>query len=478
MNEFKIIDTLGKISSGNGINLADSLSGIAIYEKKIALLFFSKESGYGDIKKYENLITESVNKEFANTTIHFDYTNDIKYKNSLSKSFKKNISQHINSDYQLDKWKTDGHKMLWHLDRVKDWQEEKKIAPLHIDMGFVNGCNMACTYCYGVIQNRAGYGTDAKNVFYTPKEKIINVFKEAKEIGVKSISIIGEGENTLHPDFYEILSYAKKIDLDIALSTNGIKIDNEKMDIFLDSLTWAKVNISAADPKSFKEIHKVAQFERVKKNIENLVKLRNKKSYKCTLGIQMVITKSNHDQIIPLAKLGAELGVDYCQVKPCTDTYDFKLDSMPGSDYLNLLDIFKEAETYSNEKYSVSVKWKKILNGGWKDYKTCFGTEFLINISGTGNVFPCCHWFDYRKDEFLMGNIIKTSLKDIVFSNRYAEVQKKIQTDVNVNKDCASNCRQHHMNRFLFHEGKSSTADLNEKYSEALSEKPNHINFI
>ena len=37
------------------------------------------------------------------------------------------------------------------------------------------------------------------------------------------------------------------------------------MDIFLNSLTWAKVNISAADPKSFKEIHKVAQFERVRK---------------------------------------------------------------------------------------------------------------------------------------------------------------------------------------------------------------------
>ena len=114
-------------------------------------------------------------------------------------------------------------------------------APLHIDMGFVNGCNMACTYCYGVIQNRAGYGTNAKNIFFTPKEKIIDVFKEAKEIGVKSISIIGEGENTLHPDFYEILSFAKKIDMDIGLSTNGIKIDKEKMDIFLDSLTWAKV---------------------------------------------------------------------------------------------------------------------------------------------------------------------------------------------------------------------------------------------
>lgn len=478
MNEFKVIDIIKNASNGNGVNLADSLSGISIYDQKISLLFFSEKNGSGDIRKYESLITEKIKNQFKNSIINFDYTNDVKYKNSLSKGFKNNISKYKDSDYKLDKWQTDGHKMLWHLGRVKEWQENKRIAPLHIDMGFVNGCNMACTYCYGVIQNRAGYGTNAKNIFFTPKEKIIDVFKEAKEIGVKSISIIGEGENTLHPDFYEILSFAKKIDMDIGLSTNGIKIDKEKMDIFLDSLTWAKVNISAADPKSFKEIHKVTQFERVKKNIENLVSLRNKKGYKCTLGLQMVITKKNHDQIIPLAKLGSELGVDYCQVKPCTDTYDFKLDSMPGSDYLNLLDIFKEAEKYSNKNYSVSVKWKKILNGGWKDYKTCFGTEFLINISGTGNVFPCCHWFDYRKDEFLMGNITKNSLKDIVYSDRYNEIQKKIQKDVNVNKDCASNCRQHHMNRFLSHEGKTDANKLEEKYSETISKKPNHMNFV
>ena len=147
MNEFKVIDIIKNASNGNGVNLADSLSGISIYDQKISLLFFSEKNGSGDIRKYESLITEKIKNQFKNSVINFDYTNDVKYKNSLSKGFKNNISKYKDADYKLDKWQTDGHKMLWHLGRVKEWQENKRIAPLHIDMGFVNGCNMACTYC-------------------------------------------------------------------------------------------------------------------------------------------------------------------------------------------------------------------------------------------------------------------------------------------------------------------------------------------
>ena len=81
----------------------------------------------------------------------------------------------------------------------------------------------------------------------------------------------------------------------------------------------------------------------------------------------MVVTKENMNDIVPLSKLGKECGVDYFVVKPCSDTFDSRLDS-PKGEYIEALDIFKEAEQYSNEKYTVNVKWKKVLNGGWKDY--------------------------------------------------------------------------------------------------------------
>ena len=34
---------------------------------------------------------------------------------------------------------------------------------------------------------------------------ILHYHEDAKDVGVRSIALIGEGENTLHPDFHEIL---------------------------------------------------------------------------------------------------------------------------------------------------------------------------------------------------------------------------------------------------------------------------------
>ena len=77
-----------------------------------------------------------------------------------------------------------------------------------------------------------------------------------------------------------------------------------------------------------------------------------------------------------------------------------------------------------------------------------------------------------------MGNIINKSFKEIWESDRYWEVQEKIRNEVNVNKHCESNCRQHYINRFLFHEGKTNMEKIKEDYKKHIDNKPDHINFI
>ena len=65
-----------------------------------------------------------------------------------------------------DKWNMDSHKLFWHLDRVEAWQRGERVAPLHLDMGISSGCNMACTFCYGVIQIRRFWYKFKKNISY------------------------------------------------------------------------------------------------------------------------------------------------------------------------------------------------------------------------------------------------------------------------------------------------------------------------
>lgn len=355
-------------------------------------------------------------------------------------------------------FRMDSHKLYWHLDRVLKWQKGRRISPLHIDLGISTGCNESCKYCYGALQGRVG----PKNYFNMPKDALLRFLKDAKDMDVRSVAFIGEGENTLNPALYDTLNYAKQINLDVSLATNGIAIKEDRIKDMLESLTWLRFNISAATPQSFANIHRVKPevFFAVTENIKKVVSTKKKYNLPTTIGMQMVLLHENIGDVKPLACLGRDLGIDYLVVKPCSDTYDNRLNS-DYDQYSKSQGLFRQAENFSTDDYKVIVKWQKMMHGGKKNYEVCHGTQFILAISANGNVFPCGHWFNIRKDEFLMGNIIEDSFKKIVDSQRYWDVQKKIQS-VDVVKDCESNCRPHYINEFL-----------------CMSKKqPEHINFI
>lgn len=357
-----------------------------------------------------------------------------------------------------DTYRMDGHKLFWHLDRVLEWQQGKRIIPLHVDFGITTGCNFACRYCYGMLQGRKG----KKNAYHLPEEAILQFFSDAKDGGVRSIALIGEGENTLNPALYPAIAHAGKIGLDICLATNGLELQREGLREALSVLSWIRFNISAATEKEYTHIHGVGKedFARVLKNIRTCVKLKRDHGLGVTIGLQAVLLQSNLYEVVPLARLGKELGVDYLVVKPCSDTYDSTLGA-PLEEYEKLEADFTKAESASSNGYNVIIKRLKISNKGKKTYRTCYGTEFLLAVSGNGNVYPCGHWFNYGDNKYLMGNIVKQRFSDIVAGQRYADVQHAIKS-INVNNDCESNCRQHYINIFL----------------QMLADKPDHINFI
>jgi radical SAM protein with 4Fe4S-binding SPASM domain len=389
-----------------------------------------------------------------------------------------------------DPYRMDADKLMWHKDRLTEWVSGKRIAPLHIDMGITTGCNLGCKFCYGVVQARKGFvGTDgwistAKsdgNIENMPLETIIRIFDDAKRAGVRSVNIDGSGENTLNPALKQALEHAVKIDLDVALATHGASIKYDTIDTLLTSLQWLRINLSAATRESYKVVHQRDWFDKVIKNTKLLVEgkkkrgLKNNKGLETTIGFQMILTRDNFDDIVTIAKLGQELGIDYTVIKPISDTPDNRLDA-PFEEYLNYVDVFKEAESYSTDEYSVIIKWKKMGNMGNKRYEKCYGTRFIIAIEGDGSVFPCGHWFDIERENFLLGNVNETSLYDIFKSKKYWKIQNEI---LNVDlRYCQANCRQHNANLSLW--------DIMQKknpieYIESVKIPdvgPKHINFV
>jgi radical SAM protein with 4Fe4S-binding SPASM domain len=353
-----------------------------------------------------------------------------------------------------DSYKMNSHKLMWHLDRLTPWMEDKKIVPLYIDMGITQTCNISCTYCfYATPENRT------KKIISTDNMKIF--LKECAEMGVKAIGILGDGEPMVHKGVYDIINSGKEYGLDMAISTNGKTLNSEKAKQFLSSLSWIRFNISAAKKSTYAKVMGTSEdtYDTVIKNIKLCVALKQKYNLDVTIGMQMVLVPDCLDDIVDFAKLGKQIGVDYAVIKQCSENLNQNL-ALTLKDFADHKDKLLEAEQFTDENFSMIVKWEKIQKFGVRNYEQCYGCEFLPQISGAGDVYPCGSLF--LNPEYYIGNINTHSFKDIVHGERYHEVMKKVTSDVDVHKDCGTSCRQNEINEFLFE----------------LKNKPQHLNFI
>lgn len=370
----------------------------------------------------------------------------------------------------MEKLILDGSKVMWHKDRIDAWLRREHIAPVTIDCALTTRCTYRCVYCYGKMQCINQFPSLERDV-------IMSFLDDAAEIGVKAISFVSDGESTCNPNLEEAIIRGRNNGMDMALGTNGFLLTDEELENILPCLTYLRFNISAGDMDRYCYIHGVNEkcYDKVIHNIKTAVKIKKEKELAVTIGLQMVLMPEFEDQIIPLTKLGRELGVDYLVIKHCSDDENHTL----GIDYEKydaLVAKLKEAEGYSTKDYQVSAKWSKILSHGHKCYKQCYGAPFIIQMSGSGLVAPCGMFFNEKYKEYHIGNIKEKRFKEIWQSDRYWEVMNKIASnDFDANTMCGTLCLQHKTNEVLWkikNENYEIPSDLDN------SKKPRHINFI
>ena len=368
------------------------------------------------------------------------------------------------------KYVLDGHKLLYHLDRVKAWLDGERIAPVTIDWSLTRACTYKCIYCYGQLQENIRKKITKKVAF--------DFLDDAAEIGVKATSLVSDGESTCSPVLYDVITHGNEVGLDMALGTNGYLLDDEKLDEILPHLTYLRFNISAGEPDRYAYIMGCdkSAYYKVINTIKKCVEIKQENGLDVTLGLQMVLMPKMADQIIPLTKLGKELGVDYLVIKHCSDD-EFGSLGVEYSKYNDLIPLLKEAESYSDDNYLVKVKWSKILSEGKRKYSQCFGPPFILQMSGSGLVAPCGMLFSDNYKKYHIGNIVDTRFKKIWQSDRYWEVMDRITSDeFDARTDCGSLCLQHNVNDFLWDLEKGNIKL--ERFKPPEGGLPVHINFI
>lgn len=331
----------------------------------------------------------------------------------------------------------DSHKLMYHPRKVADWFEKGDCYPVHIEIGITARCNHRCVFCaLDFLEHQGDIDTQV----------LINAFKQMAEKGVKSVMFGGEGEPLLHKDIILLTQKAKEFGLDVAVTTNGTFLDQEKIEKCLPHLSWIKFSVDAGTPESYAKIHGTSedQFYKLLENIKNAVEYKKQNNLDCTIGTQFLIIPQNLNEGTLLAEKLKQIGVDYLSVKPYAHHPKSFNNLIVNPEDYNKLEA--DLKNIGDDKFKVFFRKatiERIQEGN--AYPECYGLSFFCLIDAKGNVLPCNLFYD--SPEFTYGNLNFNSFNEIWGGERRKQILEKIkQKGVD---DCRVGCRCDVINRYL-----------------------------
>jgi MoaA/NifB/PqqE/SkfB family radical SAM enzyme len=306
----------------------------------------------------------------------------------------------------------------------------------------------------------------------------LNLLDDFATIGVRSVSLVSDGESTLSNAYVPFIQHAAEAGIDVGNATNGWEWGPEKIEQVLPHLTWVRFTVAAGRPESYANImykgpEHTDVFDRAIRHIKYAVDLKQRNHLPVTLGIQMVLMPHLKDEIIPFAKLGLDLGVDYAVIKHCSDDEQHTL-GIDYSQYENLHDLLVQAESMSNERTKIIVKWDKIRDGDKPSYKRFYGPQFLLQISGSGLVAPSGMFFNARYSKLHIGNFTEERFIDIWKSERYWRAMNYLASPAfDAQTMMGTLPIQHYVSTALDNHAKGIARIL-----PGTGQKPLHVNFL
>lgn len=264
--------------------------------------------------------------------------------------------------------------------------------PLYILTELTFSCNYRCPQCI--------LGDKEETIKLKPKipEMPIALFKKIVDEGEKyqcrSLCLNHTSEPLLVRDLADRIFYARDHGfLDILMNTNG-ELLNEKIseELIQSGLTRLMVSIDANSTETFEKIRVGGNFEKVKNNVLNFIKIRNELGLKLPLvRTSFVLQKDNGHELNDFKNFWKEK-VDYVHIQSFSKPYDTAEDSRINHKKSDTEDIFR-----------------------------CDQPNNRIVIRSDGQVLPCCSWFSY---ELPVGNVNDSSIFEIWNSKSMKDLRK------------------------------------------------------
>jgi radical SAM protein with 4Fe4S-binding SPASM domain len=354
-----------------------------------------------------------------------------------------------------DAFRLDSHKLMFHPHRVAQWLDSATVYPLYMELSPSGACNHRCTFC---AKDYRGYQPR-----FLETGVLVERLAELASLGLRSVMYAGEGEPLLHRDIASIIAHTRSVDIDVALTTNGVLLSPELSSRILPLLSWVKVSIDAGSPAGYAAIHGTGpgDFDKVFANIEAAARLIATNNWHCTLGTQALLLPENAGEMETLAGRARDAGARYLVLKPYSQHHKSTTCRYDGIDYTPYLALQERLERFNDAGFSVIFRRNTFrkLQERERGYDRCLALPFWSYVDSAGDVWGCS---SYLGDErFRYGNLYSETFQQVWTGDRRAASLAFVAAELDP-ASCRMNCRMDAINRYLWE----------------LAHPSGHVNFI
>lgn len=317
----------------------------------------------------------------------------------------------------------------WSLPVLAAWPKVKQIVkgdipvPEVVEIFPTNFCNFNCPHC------RCGPYHGNGNAFMN-MDMLRSLLGELERHGVRNLELSGGGEPLVHPRIAELFDSVIQYGFRVGLITNGYPlVESESLrEQVAECCSWIRFSVDAFTDSGYQRVHGKSdtRYRELKQMISGLRRLAGGQS---KIGIKALVSKLNADDAILAIPEAMEMGADYVQVKLLG--YPSKL-ALSDEDAASVLGRI-QAQIDSLGDTSMHVDLLPPYKGNPVSGK-CLMTFLHAVIDWDGEVYICA-FFEHRKAQHSIGNILNRSFKEV-----WEDVRHKQSFEAIDPQTCVPNC--------------------------------------
>lgn len=334
-------------------------------------------------------------------------------------------------------------KLFRHPDRVAAWQRGEFVAPIGMEADLSNRCNLGCTFChFGYTHTRGPLASRAMRAAQSRLGDLMDfdlwcgrIIPQLKQVGVRSLTLSGGGEPTLHPQFRELASAALAAGLPLGLYTNATLLSAELAAFIKANFRWVVVSLDEPCAEEYREAKQSDQFEAALTGIRRLVSAAGA----ARITISFLLRPTNLNRIEEMLRVYRSLGADRVEFRPIVLTHyedptrllepPFWVDEAVTA--LGRLGLLSAPDVeVPLDKFQHLRRWERA-------YPVCHAVRFTGVITPNGKVWVCVNRRGLPDSE--VGDLTTETFRDVW-------ARQTARTDF---QHCRVLCRGDQLNRTL-----------------------------